>query len=391
VNIAVFTDAFYPQVNGVVTSLMNTSRELVRRGHRVVIFAPRPARGQVIEEDFGDIRVVLIPGIKAPYYPDIRITWPANGFVWRELLKMEADILHFHVPFTLGAECLLNARLLKKPVVGSFHTFFGEEEYLKIAGKGHSRFLREVVWGYCLFFYNRCRAVVSPSRYTGEELVRHGLRNPPEIIPNGVHFEETGVLESDVRAVREKYGLTENTALFVGRVSREKSIDILLRAAGKMAESLPDMRLLIVGDGPAMEESRALASELGLGGNVVFAGMIPHAELLKSGIFQASKLFVTASGSENQPMTILEAMLFGLPVVGVNRRGIPEMLDGNGIAVESGDPAAIAEACLSLLNDGELRRRMGERSALLAPRYDIRATTDRMEQLYARLMPEASP
>ncbi|MFH0802886.1 MAG: glycosyltransferase [bacterium] len=386
-NIAVFTDAFYPQVNGVVTSLMNTSRELSRRGHRVVLFAPKPDRKKAITEDFGDIRVVLAPGIKAPYYPDIRLTWPFNGFVWKALREMKVDLLHFHVPFTLGAECILDGKLLKKPVVGTFHTFFGEEEYLKIAGKGNSKFLKGLVWRYCLLFYNRCRAVVSPSRYTGEELVRQGLRMNPEIIPNGVLFDETALQEADVlSSVRGKYGLTENTVLFVGRVSREKSIDVLLRAACIAGESLPDFRLLIVGDGPAMEESKALAAELNLGEKAIFAGMIPHRELLKSGIFQASKLFVTASKSENQPMTILEAMLFGLPVVGVNQRGIPEMVDGNGIVAEADDPAAIAGACLSLLRYQDLRKRTGERSAILARSYDIRATTDQMEQLYERLL-----
>ena len=369
-----------------MTSLMNTSRELSRRGHRVVIFAPKPARKEAITEDFGGLNVVLVPGIKAPYYPDIRLTRPFNGFVWKALREMKVDLLHFHVPFTLGAECIFDGKLLKKPVVGTFHTFFGEEEYLKIAGKGNSKFLKRLVWRYCLLFYNRCRAVVSPSRYTGEELVRQGLRMNPEIIPNGVLFDETAPREADVLSVREKYGLTENTALFVGRVSREKSIDILLRAARIAGESLPDFRLLIVGDGPAMEESKALAAELNLGEKAVFAGMIPHRELLKSGIFQASKLFVTASKSENQPMTILEAMLFGLPVVGVNQRGIPEMVDGNGILAGADDPAAVAGACLSLLRDGDLRERMGERSTILAKSYDIRATTDQMEKLYERLL-----
>lgn len=369
-----------------MTSLMNTSRELARRGHRVVLFAPRPARGQAIQEDFEGLRVVLVPGIKAPYYPDIRLTWPFNGFVWKALREIKVDLLHFHVPFTLGAECILDGKLLKKPVVGTFHTFFGEEEYLKIAGKGNSKFLKGLVWRYCLLFYNRCRAVVSPSRYTGEELVRQGLKMSPEIIPNGVLFDKTAPQEADVLSMREKYGLTENTALFVGRVSREKSIDILLRAARILGESLPDFRLLIVGDGPAMEESKALAAEFNLGEKAVFAGMIPHRELLKSGIFQASRLFVTASKSENQPMTILEAMLFGLPVVGVNQRGIPEMVDGNGIVAGADDPGAIAGACLSLLRDGDLRKKMGERSAILAKSYDIRVTTDQMEQLYARLL-----
>jgi len=384
-NIAIFTDAFYPQVNGVVTSIMNSSRELIFRGHRVIIFAPMPGKGSKIREDFGEISVVLLPSIKAPYYPDIRITSPVNGKVMRILKDFKVDIIHFHVPFSIGVLSIICAKLMKKPLVGSFHTFFAEEEYLRIAGMENCRFLKWFVWRYCMLFYSRCDAVIAPSRYTAEELVRQGVRIQPIIIPNGVHLESNIIKEIYSRGAREKYGLSDNTILFVGRVSKEKSIDVLLRAAEILSKKVSDFKMIIVGDGPSFEDFKKMSRDLGINDRVIFTGMIPHEELLSSGIFQASKIFVTASRSENQPMTILEAMLFGLPVIGVNRRGVPELIDGNGFLVEADDHEGIAARCLEVLENDELRLKLGKRSSELALNFNIKRTTDMMEDLYARL------
>ena len=111
--------------------------------------------------------------------------------------------------------------------------------------------------------------------------------------------------------------------------------------------------------------------------------MIPNKKLLESGIFHKMKFFVTASTSENQPMTILESMMFGLPIIGPDAKGIPEMIDkGNGLIFKSNDVEELANKMKMLLDDEELRLNCGKRSIELIPNHDIKNTTKTMEKLY---------
>ena len=156
----------------------------------------------------------------------------------------------------------------------------------------------------------------------------------------------------------------------------------LIKAMEHVLPARPRAHLVIVGDGPARRELAELVRTRGLDGQVTFTGMIKNDRLLASGLLGAAKVFATASTSENQPMTILEAMIFGLPIVGVNARGVPEMIQGNGFVCPPEDPEAMGASLLGLLSDEEMWRRMSAVSKQLAAEYSIERTTDRLEKLY---------
>ncbi|MCE1245143.1 MAG: glycosyltransferase [Firmicutes bacterium] len=384
-NIVFFTDTFVPKVDGIVTSIVNTSEELLRRGHKVKIIAPRIRQNQeeIIKEAYPHLDVHLLSGVKAMFYPDYRITYPSTHKIVKILRDHNADIIHFHTPFTIGFEAILASAFMKLPLVSTFHTYFIEPEYLKIVHLHRMPGINRFGWAYSNFFHNSCDATISPSQFTADELCRKDILCPVRVISNGIALQEARNLsESEKKAIREKYGLKEKVMLFIGRVSVEKCIDVVMKAAKRVFEKRDDTSLLIVGSGPALDDLKELARTMGIEKNTVFAGSIAHNDLISSGIFEVSSFFVTASTSENQPMTIIEASMFGLPLIGVDAKGVPEMITDNGFVAHSGDDEEIAGYMEKLLSDEQLRKKMSENAKIRGGEYDIRKTTDQMEELY---------
>lgn len=386
--VAFFVDNFYPQFNGVLTSYMNTINELARRGHEILVVAPKIASQKRYDPSGFPYPLLYKRGIPAFFYPDFRLTWPFSITSLLKTRQFEADIIHFHSPLTIAMQGISTARMLKVPLVGTFHTFFAETEYLKVVGLEDWRWLVNAGWWYNNLLYDACDVVVSPARWTAADLVAHGLRTKVEVIPNGIEFSRYAdiVPRRDLMPVALPEGA--ESIIYVGRISREKSIDVLIKSMPFILSTRPLAHLIIVGDGPARRELEELVREMDLTEKVTFTGMIKNEVLLASGLLGEAKVFATASTSENQPMTILEAMIFGLPIVGVDARGVPEMISGNGFVCPPGDPAAMSRAIAAILCDEDTRCRMSQASKELAREYSIERTTERMVALYRRAIEE---
>ena len=158
--------------------------------------------------------------------------------------------------------------------------------------------------------------MIAPSRNARKELIDHGIKAERiSVIPNPVPLKSLSAFH---KAGGEKFleGITsENIILYVGRISREKSLHVSLDAVAEMKKKVPDLLFVIVGDGPEMEEMQEYVRGLGILEHVLFLGSILHDTLMGSDIYDRSKLFLTASTTETQGITLLEAMAFGLPVV----------------------------------------------------------------------------
>ena len=176
--------------------------------------------------------------------------------------------------------------------------------------------------------------------------------------------------------------------IYTGRVSEEKCLEVLLDAMAITAKQRPQTVLVVVGGGPSISKLKKKAAKMGISDNVIFTGMIPNKNLLQSGLLKRMKLFVTASTSENQPMTIIEAIAFGLPIVGVNAKGVPELIEDNGIIVEPNQPPLLADAIMKILNDPALHKQYSDRSIALSEKYDIANTTKKMLELYEKTIKE---
>jgi 1,2-diacylglycerol 3-alpha-glucosyltransferase len=390
-NIAFFTDTFIPKFDGIVTSILNTIGELLRRGHKVMVFAPKIHKDQldIIKKYNPDIKVMLIPGVNALFYPEFKLTPPASPWIIRELKKFNVDIIHFHTPFTMGMEAIIASRILKKPLVSTFHTYFCEPEYLKIVKLDWVPGLVKFGWLYSNFFHNRCSVTLSPSHFSAGKLAALKVKSPIKVLSNGIPLQVPRSLDDSEREeLRKKYNLKEHVMLFVGRVSEEKCIDVLIDAAKLVVNNRNDTVMLIVGDGPASGKYKQLVKNSGLSEQVIFTGAIPHKDLIQSGIFEISDFFVTASTSENQPMTIIEACMFGLPLIGVDAKGVPEMIKDNGFVAEPGNSKELAEYMLKIVEDENLRRQMSEKSKIFGDTYNIEKTTDQLLEIYNNLTTE---
>lgn len=376
--IAYFTDTFYPTTNGIVTSIITFAKELSDRGHEILIIVPDNA--WVEDFSYPGIEILPVKGFPAFFYPDFKITFGFTPGLLRKIRAFKPDLIHFHTQFILGWEAIVLGKLLKIPRIGTFHTYIADEGYLKVIGLENFRIFGELGWKYNNFFYEHCEHVIAPSENSAIELSEHGI--PSEkitILQNPVVVNSSARIEKEVPK-------TENIVLYVGRLSAEKELPVCLETVYVVSRELPDVQFIIVGDGPERENLMELAEDLGILNNVTFLGKIEHSALLESNLFDRAKLFLTASPTETQGITLLEAMNFGLPIVGVDAKWVGELIEDNWFKARVGNYGELALYCLRILFDQDLQKSLGAKSQELVKKYDVITLTDDLENMYHQVI-----
>jgi len=308
-NIGLFTDTYYPQINGVATSLLTLEKELTAMGHKVYIFTVSDPNATHKDNVF---RMPSMPlffskghRIGISYPPQILLT----------IRKLKLDLIHTHSEFTLGIFGKVVSEVLGIPLIHTYHTMW--EDYVHYVGGGHVVGPKAARL-YSRIFCNRAKVVIAPTAKTKESLLSYGVKKPIKIIPTGIDFapfSPSSYSADEISALRESIGLKpkDKVLLSIGRVAKEKSMDLILRNLPKIAEHIPKIKMVIVGDGPALEDIKALAKTLGLKKHLLCTGSRPFAEIGK--YYQIGDVFVSASTSETQGLTYAEAMAAHLPVV----------------------------------------------------------------------------
>ncbi len=353
--IAIFTDAFLPQTNGIVTATLDMARGLADRGHRIYIIAPKFRKAK--EFTYPNVIVKRMSSLPALFYPNFKFTSFFSPSIIRFLMREKVDIIHFQTPLTIGLQGVLAAKILGIPLVGTFHTFFADKEYLKHAGLDF-KIAERLAWNYSNAYYNKCDLITCPTQSARRELLKNRVRRKIVVISNGIDesiFENRGWKD-----VKKKYNPRGPILLFVGRIAYEKNIPYLLECFRLVVEKIPGCKLLMVGDGPQLKAINHLVDRMGLGNSVIMTGNIPHGTLVKSGIFKACDVFVTASKTETQGITMLEAQGNGLVSVALDARGTSDLIRNgrNGFLVRDGDRKEFSDRIVQLLTDKKLRGRM---------------------------------
>lgn len=387
-NIAYFTDMFLPQVNGVATSIATFSKELGRRGHRVVIFTPEFKTDGRTQFKARNVRVVSLPSLPALIYPEYRLSIFGLPKILQVLRSFRPDIIHFHTPMTVGFDALLTAKILDKPLVGTFHAYITTPDYLSWI---KNRFALKVVTDfglhYCRFFYDACALSLAPSRTLIHELYEVGYKRPVEYLPNAIAFSQLRQLSTrEKKLLKKRYGLRAKVILHVGRLSPEKRVDLVIQALSLLVKKNRDMSLLLIGDGPSKEGLQSLSRDLGIEEHVVFTGFIDYPKMLSSGILSVADLFMTASTMENQSMACLEAMSYGLPLVAVKAGGMREMVSTNGYLTKEGDIHGLAKAAEKILCDELISKKMQQASLEKAKLFSVETVTNTLVEYYNRLI-----
>ena len=382
-HIAVFSDTFYPQINGVVTSITNSSRYLANRGHKVMLFVPK-SKGNI--ELGKNIYVEPIKSLGFPTYEDYKIALPQTIKCLRKINQFKPDIIHLHSPFSLGILGVMCAKTFSLPLVGTYHTLFPEFlKYLPIPVLRENRFAKGMTWRYTNFVYNKCDVVTTPSQMMKKELKKHGVHSPIKVISNGVDLSIFHKVTS-VKATK-KFKLKNGYIIHFGRISYEKNIEVVLRSFKTVIKFHPSYDLIIAGKGPALGNLRKEAKRLGINKNVKFTGFVRENELVE--LLSSANAFATASTIETQGLALLEAMACALPVVGVDKMAIPELIQNgkNGFLVEPGDYRKMGLCLLKLTGNSKSRTRMGENSLVVAKKHCLENAVSELETLYLKDKP----
>ncbi|MGH8588347.1 MAG: glycosyltransferase, partial [Gammaproteobacteria bacterium] len=247
--IALFTDTFLPQVNGVVRSVVTTANELVRRGHAVAVFTMDVSRivGEGGPQGELDPRVLVFPfpSFTFPGFRHIQARFPTIARPLARLRRFRPDVIHLHTIFTVGWEAVACARLLGCPLVGSHHGFLAE--YLSNFRLDYA-VIKRLIRRYLAFFYNRCSVVITPARALQRELLEHGLRRPVHVLSNPIDLRRFSTTVHKA-ALRARFGMDRPTAVHVGRLVEQKRVDVVLEGFARLRAGGFDAALMIIGDG----------------------------------------------------------------------------------------------------------------------------------------------
>ncbi len=381
--IALLTDSYYPQVNGVVVFLSALAKQLSRR-HRVVLFAPgkKKFRKQKVSKNFS---IWWVPASPFPFYKGYRMTHPHYRRLHSILEKEKPDIIHVHAPVLLGLMGLYAAKKLSIPSIATYHTHF--PDYLPhLFGGSLLPFLEKLsqypVKKLVKYFLSKASCSTAPTQQMVRELRSYGLRNVV-YLPDGIELErkKPRKIVTDEFRRRHKISSIRKVVLYVGRISFEKRLDLLLRAFSRIENNR--RLLLVVGGGPYLHHLKRLASRLGVK-NVRFTGFISR-EFLPAA-YAVATVFASPSDTETFGLTFLEAMNSSLPCVGVRSLGAKELIKHgeSGLVVKPGSATAFAKAVERLLKNATLRKRMGRKGKEISMRYDIRAVAKQAEELYLK-------
>ncbi len=374
--IALLTDVYKPVLNGVTNFISLHKRELERRGHEAWVFTPGHTDYQ--DDEPRVVRSKAIPISDTGYH----LSFGYDRRTRRLLQSM--DILHAQHPFLSGIIAAAIGQRNGIPVVFTNHTRYDlyAQQYLPLLPPSLSETFLETFFP---TFTQWCDLVIAPSRGIYDLLRSWGTRCRIEIVPNGIDVE--AFLHPKIRHTRADVGIPEHArvAVFVGRMAGEKNVAFLLHAFAPVVEEVDDAHLLLIGSGPQLEEYRALANELGIQARVHFTGQVPYEEM--PGYLILGDFFATASTSEVHPLTVLEALAAGLPVLGIRSPGIADTIEHeyNGL-LASEDPAAFALKMARLFQDDDLRERLAQGARESSQRYSITRTTERILQLYQELI-----
>lgn len=368
--IAFFSETFIPKVDGIVTRLRNTISQLRRAGDEVLIFAPE---GDIV--DFEGARVVGMPAVPFPLYPELRLALPRSS-MRKTLLDFQPDVIHAVDPVLLGIAGIYYASTLRIPLVVSYHTQL--PKYLQYYRLGS---IEGLVWKLLRTRHNGAALNLCTSSAMVDDLTRHDIAR--------VALWQRGI-DTDLfcperashrmRAYLSQGHLDSPLLLYVGRLSAEKNIEQLKQ----ILSAIPETRLALVGGGPHQN----ILEKHFHGTPTFFPGYMEGQRLACA--FASADMFVLPSRTETLGLVLLEAMAAGCPVVAARAGGIPDLVeDGvNGFLFEEEQEAI--QAARLLLQDPAKRECVRRHARREAERWSWTAATDQLRMFYRQVLATAA-
>lgn len=378
--IGLFTDAYFPIIGGVSVSVRTLRDELVKLGHEVFIITNNHDNAK--EEK----NVIRAGGRKLPMKAmgEFRVGKVTKTKI-REIESLDLDIIHCHTEFSMGRLGRKVAKKNKIPLVHTYHTMY--EDYIHFITKAFARPLRFISKIYSRNFANSANEVIFPTIKVKKTFDRYGYKKTSHIIPTGIYLEKFKVnnyKQHDIIRIKEKYGYRHDDfiMLFLGRISREKSIEQLIKEFSKINRA--KVKLLIVGGGPDSDYFKKIVDELKIQEKVTFTGMIDPNEV---GLYyQLADLFVNFSVTETQGLTYYEALASCVPLLVKYDDNLENIIlnDINGYSFTNDDD--FVPIAKKIIDNHELHKRLIQNSCSSVDKFSAKNYALSLEDIYKDLM-----
>ena len=378
--IGMLADVYKPHVSGITHYIELNKKYLEGMGHEVFVFTF--GEENYPDDEPGIIRSPGLPLLDTGYFLNLRYRKQARKLLYT------MDVVHVHHPFLSGSLALRYCHPHGIPVIFTNHTRYD------LYARAYMPVVADLIGvpaleAYMPSFCRACDLVISPSAGMRDVLTKLGVTTPVEIVPNGVDLLPFSSSLQPVDRARLGFTPEDVVLIYVGRIGPEKNLPFLLRSFAGTAQAFDHVRLLLVGGGAELDNLQDRARLMGIVDQVHFTGMVPYHEI--PSYLVAADAFVTASVTEVHPLSVIEAMAAGLPVLGIHSPGVSDTVESGetGFLVPEEDLAAFTARMVRLVTDAEERRAMGEKARQAAKKYSIERTSQIMLEHYTTVTRQA--
>jgi glycosyltransferase involved in cell wall biosynthesis len=404
-----FTDSYWPRINGVSVSVESFASALIKLDHQVLIICPyypesptqtsfaKGVHGSTAQSDSSphgipESSIIRVPSLPLPISDEDRISKSHKLFwVSKQIDKFMPDIIHVHSEFVTADFGYYCARVHKIPAIYTYHTLWGD--YMKNYIPWAPLFiLKFILWVVESTSFRRPYRIIVPSEVILDYARKYRSRKPPYLLPTGIDdkifYPRTETENANFRKSMENMYPAlkqKRILLYAGRVGKEKNLELILRAAVKIVKEQDDVIFLIVGSGPDIYGFKEECETLNLMNYFVFTGYLERS--LLAGAYCISKIFIFPSITETQGLVTIEAMLSGIPVVAVGERGTLMVMRGdNGGFMVPNDENMFARRILDLLKDEDLYRKKASEALLYGKKWTMDVMVKRLENIYTEVI-----
>jgi glycosyltransferase involved in cell wall biosynthesis len=375
--IAIVTETFPPEVNGVAATIASFAEGLHLRNHVVQLIRPRQARAELSGSHLR-FDEVLLGGLPIPNYPHLKMGLPSKRALVKLWKQRRPDLVHVVTEGPLGWSAVQAAATLRLPVSSDFRTNF--HSYSKHYGIG---WLHRPILAYLRKFHNKTRLTMVPTEALRRDLAGAGFQNL-RVVARGVDTQRFNPARRS-EALRRRWGAERDSvvALHVGRLAPEKNIDVLIGAYEALQRACPNVKMVFVGDGPSRGDMQRRCPQ------AVFAGMRSGDDLAAH--YASGDVFLFPSTTETFGNVTTEAMASGLAVVAYNYAAAAQLIESgvNGALVPFDDAAAFQRTVLALAGSPEAARVLGERARSVAERHSWDCVVEQLEALFLQLLAQS--
>ncbi len=383
--IGLFSDNYPPQVSGVSTSVFMLKKALEKRGHVVyVVTTSINSSTKYSLEENG--RVLKIPGIPTGIY-DYRLTGAYPMRMINTIRKWHLDVIHSQTEFGIGMCARVISKQFNIPLVHTYHTMY--EDYVHYITKGHfNNISKKIVEYLTLFYYEKIPEIIVPTKKTYNLFkFKYNIDSNINIIPTGIEIERfyrENVNASDIKKLKEELCLTAKDfiVLYVGRIAAEKNIVFLIESHRDLIKSCPNMKMVIVGDGPDKSKYEDLVHKYHLENSIIFTGKVMWSRIPL--YYSLADVFVTASVTETQGLTVIEAMASGTMPICINDESFNTTVVDSLNGYIFNNKREYKEKLLQVYREPETVKKLSKQARINAEKFSSKYFAEQVLDVYRR-------